>query len=161
MLATTHPYLSVCLALALVTDHLPFASALNFENISTAFVTYNTVVFGFTATAIALAIAIPNSTFIKFLSARKEIKTPYEDFLFILAWNGFVHFVSFFVLMPILFFGKEWWHNEVGNYGVKVYLFVFFSIQLYCCFQFLVTTLSIFELADLYAKFVAKDKGIE
>lgn len=129
---------------------------LNFAPIAGILVTYDTVVFGFTATAIALAIAIPSPTFIKFLSSQKDGSTPFRDFLFILAWNGFCHIFAFFITIPIFLIENPTFTS--GNFkGLNLYIFFLLWVQMYCIFQFMVTTISVYELGDLYANYVARE----
>lgn len=157
ILATTHPYLSAIIALVLVSGRFGI-HPIEVGALTTAFTTYNTVVFGFTATAIALAIAIPNPTFIRFLSKQSsDGGTPFRDFLFILAWNGVVHISAFIVILPSIIFGIEEFHPS-EKIGVEtVYLFALLWMQFYAVFQFLVTTISVFQLGDLYAQYVSHE----
>lgn len=107
LFATTHPYLSGVLSYA-ICHYATTRSPVKFSNFTPTFVTYDTVVFGFTATAVALAIAIPSVTFLAFLSNEKNGRTAFRDFLFVLAWNGVVHIVAFFVLLPSVILGDNW-----------------------------------------------------
>lgn len=161
ILATTHPYLSALIALGLVSGKVDIYP-INIGSLAAAFTTYDTVVFGFTATAIALAIAIPSPTFIRFLSSPDHSGgTPFRDFLFILAWNGVVHIAAFITLLPALSLGLREFTPVAGDANLKVYLFFFFWVQLYAVFQFLVTTISVFELGDLYANYVSHERKHE
>jgi hypothetical protein len=159
ILATSHPYLSGVLSIWIVGW-----SGLTLKPFILAgfFVPYDAVVFGFTATAVALSIALPSERFIKFLSQIKDGSTPFKDFLFILAWNGIVHILAFFLFIPIIFMGDK---IEVasGTDGSPLQIFIFFVIwvQLYSCFQFLVTTLGVYELADLYGTYCAGQRKAE
>jgi hypothetical protein len=120
------------------------------------FVPYNAVVFGFTATAVALSIALPSERFIKFLSQVKDGSTPFKDFLFILAWNGIVHILAFFLFIPIIFVGDSLSLAPGADLNAtRVFMFFVIWVQLYSCFQFLVTTLGVYELADLYGTYCA------
>jgi hypothetical protein len=154
ILATTHPYLSGVLSgLVVGWSGLiikPFVLA-------TFFVPYNAVVFGFTATAVALSIALPSERFIKFLSQIRDGTTPFRDFLFILAWNGVVHIAAFFLFIPIIFMGDSFSFIATNVSASKLQIYVFFVLwaQFYACFQFFVTTIGIYELADLYGTYCA------
>jgi hypothetical protein len=156
VLITTHPYLS-----GLIAGYLVFYSGLELKpfSLASAFLPYDTVVFGFTATAIALAIAIPSERFVTFLSGIKDGSTPFRDFLFILAWNGLVHIIAFFLFLPFVFLPQEWsvFSSRELDWS-KVYVFVLLWLQVYACFQFLVTTLGVYELADLYANYCARQR---
>jgi len=156
VLGTTHPYLSGVIAIALV-----FLSELQLKpaNLVSIFAPYDTVVFGFTATAIALAIAIPSERFVTFLSSIQDGSTPFKDFLFVLVWNGVVHIFAFFILIPLAFVDETWRLKLGGEPSlVLLYFFFLFWLQLYACFQFLVTTLAVYELADLYAVYCARQR---
>jgi hypothetical protein len=156
ILQTTHPYLS-----GIVAFLLTFHSALTIKPYALAgfFLPYDTVVFGFTATAIALAIAIPSRYFILFLSENKENSTAFRDFIFVLVWNGSVHILSFFMFLPFIFMGDSWTLQSSQEVGIsRVYVFVMLWLQFYSCIQFFVTTIAVFQLADLYAQFAAKRK---
>lgn len=155
--ATSHPYLSGLISAGVVYYSTQDGNSLKISNITNTFVTYNTVVFGFTATAIALAIAIPSTNFIAFLSSMKEDRTPYRDFLFVLAWNGVIHIIAFFFLFPAIAFGDNWSLGPNSAKGLNLFIFLQIWIQIYACFQFLVTTIGVYELGDLYAKFVSKN----
>lgn len=158
ILATTHPYLSALIALALVSGKFEIYP-INIGALVGVFTTYDTVVFGFTATAIALAIAIPSPTFIRFLSSPDhDGGTPFRDFLFILAWNGVVHILAFLLLLPAVSFELTKFAPETGDGALRVYLFLFFWVQSYAVFQFLVTTISVYELGDLYANYVSHQR---
>ncbi|MBB5054621.1 hypothetical protein HNQ36_004628 [Afipia massiliensis] len=153
IIATTHPYLSGVLAIWIVgwsdLTLKPFVLA-------GFFIPYDAVVFGFTATAVALSIALPSERFIKFLSQIKDGTTPFKDFLFILAWNGVVHILAFFLFIPIIFIGDA--AVLVPGSGIsKFQIFMFFVlwVQFYSCFQFFVTTVGVYELADLYGTYCA------
>ncbi|WP_439397931.1 hypothetical protein ACRQ5Q_11885 [Bradyrhizobium sp. PMVTL-01] len=153
IVATTHPYLSGLLAMLVVGY-----SGLTVKPFVLAgfFVPYDTVVFGFTATAVALSIALPSERFIKFLSQIRDGTTPFRDFLFILAWNGVVHILAFFMFIPVVFIGDQTSFGPTDAVG-KLQVFVFFAlwVQFYACFQFLVTTIGVYELADLYGTYCA------
>lgn len=151
VIATTHPYLSGLIAVWVV----------GFSNLSLKpfvlagfFIPYNAVVFGFTATAIALSIALPSERFIKFLSQIKDGSTPFKIFLFILAWNGIIHIVAFFLFLPTIFVGDVTLAPHVLS-RYRLYMALVLWVQLYSCFQFLVTTLGVYELADLYGTYCA------
>lgn len=153
ILATSHPYLSGVLAAWIIgwsgLTVKPFVLA-------GFFVPYNAVVFGFTATAVALSIALPSEQFIKFLSQVKDGTTPFKDFLFILAWNGVVHILAFFLFVPIIFIGDtaSLTSNDPVS-ALQVFMFFVLWVQFYSCFQFFVTTLGVYELADLYGTYCA------
>jgi hypothetical protein len=153
ILATTHPYLSGALA-----AWIAFWSGLTIKPFVLAgfFIPYDTVVFGFTATAVALSIALPSERFIKFLSQIKDGTTPFRDFLFILAWNGVVHILAFFLFIPIIFADASvsFAATEAAS---KLQVFMFFALwmQFYACLQFFVTTIGVYELADLYGTYCA------
>jgi hypothetical protein len=156
ILQTTHPYLSGLLSFYLVyisnRDLRPYGLA-------GFFTPYDTIVFGFTATAIALAIAIPSRHFILFLSDKGENSTAYRDFLFVLAWNGCAHIFAFFLFIPFIFLGDHWVYSPANASNMsRFYVLMLLWIQFYSCFQFLVTTIAIFELADLYAQFSARER---
>ncbi|MER8696509.1 hypothetical protein NKI77_26515 [Mesorhizobium opportunistum] len=161
IVATTHPYLSGIMAILIAYDYFEFGLRIKLFPAGGVFVSYDTVVFGFTATAIALAIAIPSPTFIKFLSSMKDKTTPFRDFLFILSWNGFVHISAFFISIPIIILGYDWELSADSSRFMKLYVFIFLWLQFYAAFQFMVTTLAVYELGDLYAKYVAKEKRDE
>lgn len=153
ILATTHPYLSGIIAFCIVgwsdVAFKPFVLA-NF------FVPYDTVVFGFTATAVALSIALPSERFIKFLSQIRDGGTPFKDFLFILAWNGVVHILAFFLFIPAIFIGDGVTLSPGTDLSsLRVFMFFVLWMQFYACFQFLVTTIGVYELADLYGTYCA------
>jgi|SRR5581483_430608 len=155
IVATTHPYLSGIVAFWLV-----LYSGLEIKPYALAgfFVPYDTVVFGFTATAIALAIAIPSTHFILFLSAKKENSTAFRDFLFVLIWNGLVHVFAFFLFVPFLFLERWVLTSSPEPTPSHVLIFCLMWLQLYACAQFLVTTITVFELADLYALHAARER---
>lgn len=123
IVATTHPYLSGVIAIWVVgysgLQLKPFSLA-NF------FVPYDTVVFGFTATAIALSIALPSERFIKFLSEMKDGSTAFKDFLFVMVWNGIVHILAFFFFIPIIFMGDTITVLPSDTVG-KLHIFLFLS----------------------------------
>jgi magnesium-transporting ATPase (P-type) len=153
IIATTHPYLSGLLAAWLVMYSgitiKPFALA-NF------FIPYDTVVFGFTATAIALSIALPSERFIKFLSQIKDGTTPFKDFLFIMVWNGVVHIFAFFMFVAVVIMGDGITVTSTDEASkMHVFIFIVLWLQFYACLQFFVTTIGIYELADLYAAYCA------
>lgn len=157
IVATTHPYLSGFLALSICKNWFGLEKPIKISDITVVFVTYDTVVFGFTATAIALAIAVPSTKFIEFLSSIKDGRTPFQDFLFVLVWNGFVHIFAFFMLLPPIVLGNDWSVGGTQDWVKQIYIFFMMWIQIYACFQFLVTTIGVFELGDLYAKYVSKN----
>lgn len=152
ILATTHPYLSGLLAGWIVgwsdLTIKPFVLA-------GFFIPYDAVVFGFTATAVALSIALPSERFIKFLSGIKDGSTPFKVFLFVLAWNGIVHIVAFFLFIPILFIGDVTVMPSADITKMHVFIFFVLWVQFYSCFQFFVTTIGVYELADLYGTYCA------
>lgn len=153
IVATSHPYLSGVLAAWLVGW-----SSLTIKPFILAgfFVPYNAVVFGFTATAIALSIALPSERFIKFLSQIKDGSTPFKDFLFVMVWNGVVHILAFFLFIPVIFIGDaEMLPSGSDLSPYKIFVFLLLWVQLYACFQFFVTTLGIYELADVYGTYCA------
>ena len=155
--ATSHPYLSGLTSAGLMTYAINENATIKIANLNSVFVTYNTVVFGFTATAIALAIAIPNAKFVAFLSSIGNERTPYRDFLFVLAWNGIVHIFAFFLQFPSIIFGEKWEISSSSSKSLNLFIFVQIWFQIYACFQFLVTTIGVYEMGDLYAKYVSKN----
>lgn len=152
---TTHPYLSGIIAI-----WLAYCSTLEIRPValSAIFLPYDTVVFGFTATAIALAIAIPSERFITFLSGIQDGSTPFRDFLFVLAWNGLVHIFSFLSFLPFVFVDNDWSLRADSSSAARLYVAAVLWIQFYSCLQFLVTTLGVYELADLYANYCARER---
>jgi hypothetical protein len=153
---TTHPYLS-----GLISGLIVFRCGIEVKmsSVSSVFIPYDTVVFGFTATAIALAIAIPSERFVTFLSGIKDGSTPFRDFLFVLVWNGLAHILAFFAFVPFVFISPEWALGASGDLTwVSFYVFIVLWIQFYAGFQFLVTTLAVYELADLYAIYCARQR---
>jgi hypothetical protein len=110
-----------------------------------------------TATAVALSIALPSERFIRFLSQIRDGTTPFKDFLFILAWNGVVHIIAFFSFIPIIFMGDSFSFVATVASISKLQIFMFFVlwVQFYACFQFFVTTIGVYELADLYGTYCA------
>lgn len=166
ILQTSHPYLAGVLAVLTIYPSNPLClSDVTIGNLSAFSFTYNTVIFGFAIAALALAVAIPNDRFLAFLSQRNsEGQSPYRDLVFIFSWTGVVHSVAFFVaLVTLMLYGQD--HKLAGQsrggWGYALLgLYVF--LQLYAFFQFIVTIISAFELADLYAQFLSRrtnDKG--
>jgi hypothetical protein len=153
ILATTHPYLSGLFAIWVVAySGLPVKPFV----LAGFFVPYDTVVFGFTATAVALSIALPSERFIKFLSQIKDGTTPFKDFLFILAWNGVVHILAFFLFIPIIILGDGIGFGPADAFGkLQFFMLLVLWIQFYACLQFFVTTIGVYELADLYGTYCA------
>ena len=158
LIATTHPYLSGCIALWVCYYSYHTPKTIKISTFLSTFVTYDTVVFGFTATAIALAIAIPSTTFLAFLSSERNGRSAFRDFLFILAWNGVVHILAFFILFPAILVGEEWAVDDKSNWSMWIYFYVLLWSQLYACMQFLVTTIGVHEMGDLYATYITKNK---
>jgi hypothetical protein len=71
-----------------------------------------------------------------------------------LAWNGVVHILAFFLFIPIFFLGDVTVASDAVS-KLQVYMVLLLWMQFYACFQFLVTTIGVYELADLYGTYCA------
>ena len=160
VLFTTHPYLSGVIAISYYFYREDLRRAeLSLSSLFAVFLTYNTVVFGFCIAALALAIAIPNEQFLKFISERDEKnRTPYRDLIFVFSWTAVVHWISFVFLFSITIFEGVNYIIPPDNFSIlPVFIFYLFAwVQLYALFQFLVNIFTVFEVADLYSQFLSK-----
>lgn len=133
------------------------------ESVISQMVSYNFMAFGFTIAALTIVFAIPGTRFQHYMFERAEKhpekgRGPWEDALFIMAWNGLVHFVGLisaaFTLAncfdatsgdakPIFAFDG---HPNVELFG----LFLF--VQMYAVCQFLMTLLSSYFFCASYVR---------
>jgi hypothetical protein len=105
ILGTVHPYLSGIIALSLANDYPNNNfNTLTFDNITTIFLTYNTVAFGFSLTAIAICLSTSSQKFINFVSTGPA----FRDSLFVFCWNALIHFICIIVIiLSILYIGLD------------------------------------------------------
>jgi hypothetical protein len=156
--ATTHPYLALSVPLFVIPwfgDDLGL-SALKIGDTITASATYNTVIFGFCAAATALVLAIPNERFLQFISTRAGSTTPFRDIIFVFSWTGVVHWIAFALsLLCLVFYGNDAIIKITSSTSHEYKLFMIYATaQIYAFLQFLVTMIAVYEVGDLYGKFL-------
>lgn len=159
IIATTHIFLGPILSLLLVFDWINLGITFKYSVIANVFLTYDTVVFGFTPTALAVALAIPNSDFLQFVSSPAgKGSTPFRDFVFALTWNGVMHAISFAIVLISLFMFKEDFVFQPASMsiGAKSFFAILFGVQFYSAFQFIVTLITLWQISDLYVNFISR-----
>lgn len=126
-------------------------------------VVYDFTSFGFTIAAMTIVFAVPNRDFMEFMFEVGEKKPeygegPWEDALFIMSWNGFVHFLALvwsFLLLMFAFDYKSDHDPAALNFNhpaIIAMVFLFATIQIYAIVQFIVTMLSIYFFCAAYIR---------
>jgi hypothetical protein len=133
------------------------------ESVVGQMVNYNFMAFGFTVAALTIVFAIPGTGFQNYMFERAEENPekgqgPWEDALFIMAWNGLIHFIglasSIFVLANCF--------KQVSGDSQPVFSFigqpnatifgVFLFFQIYAACQFLMTLFSSYFFCASYVR---------
>lgn len=153
---------AVFVGLLLAFRESSLSKIIDFDVIS-VIVNYNFMSFGFTIAALSIVFAIPNSSFQDYMFRRSREhpergQGPWEDALFIMAWNGFVHFVCLVLSLVILLFSFEMVDGErlaiysFSNCINKLIYSIFIISQTYTIIQFLMTMLSVYFFCSLYVR---------
>lgn len=163
VLGVPQPWLAGLLSLGLLNGWVPSSlPSAKLDDFSTFFATYDTVVFGFCVAAVTIAMAVPNVSFMKFLSKENGTKfTAFQDLVFVFSWTCFSHlfafalcFIATFCLPETATFGS---YGTLGEFSLR---WLMLWIQFYCMLQFGVAAATVFQFADLYAKYLrAKHEG--
>lgn len=154
----------VCAVLAWLVARHPYSLERSMsESVVAQMVNYNFMAFGFTIAALTIVFAIPGTRFQDYMFERAEKnpdkgRGPWEDALFIMAWNGVVHFIG---LVSAVFVLANCFQNIDGN-NAPVFLFsgdanvaafsLFLFVQLYAVCQFLMTMLSSYFFCASYVR---------
>jgi hypothetical protein len=133
------------------------------ESVVSQMVNYNFMAFGFTVAALTIVFAIPGTKFQDYMFERAEKfpergQGPWEDALFIMVWNGVVHFIGLGTAVFTLAncFDSSSGEAEAifafsGHPNAEIFgLFLFF--QLYAACQFLMTLLSSYFFCASYVR---------
>ena len=158
ILIAAHPYIAMLAAYILVFKGQDYdIPKLALGSFSSKAISYNTVVFGFCVTAIALIIAIPNSNFLYFVARNRE--DAYRDLAFVFSWTGVVHWLAFVTdIYSFVVYGSEC--NMLSDHTTpykSAWLFFVVSLQIYAVLQFLVNLIATFEIADLYGMWLVAE----
>jgi len=154
----------VCIAIAWLIASQPYAlERVMSESVVAQMVNYNFMAFGFTIAALTITFAVPTTRFQEYMFERaarnpEKGQGPWEDALFIMAWNGFVHFVG---LATAVFALANCFNSSSGDVK-SVFAFdgspntlifgVFIALQLYAVSQFLMTLLSSYFFCASYVR---------
>lgn len=133
------------------------------ENVIGQMVNYNFMAFGFTIAALTVVFAVPNARFQDYMFERaaknpEKGEGPWEDALFIMAWNGVVHFIG---LGSAVFVLANCFKENAGD-TLPVFSFegfpnapifaLFLFVQAYAACQFLMTLLSSYFFCASYLR---------
>jgi hypothetical protein len=160
ILKSPHLWLSALIALTVVSHGRAYRGFIAPE-ITEVFVNYNFMVFGFTIAALTIVFAVPTQKFVNFLSESGKsipdnVTGPWEKALFIMSWNGVVHFVALICSLSILIFAftesgpdksLSWDMSEIATSAV---FFGYVLVQTYALFQFLASLLSVYFFCAVF-----------
>ena len=153
-----------CAAIAAAIASRPYSAerALS-ESVVAQMVNYNFMAFGFTVAALTIVFAIPGSRFQDYMFERAEKhpergQGPWEDALFVMAWNGIVHFLG---LIASAFVLANCFEYSSGN-PRPIFAFegfpnaplfgLFLFGQIYAVCQFLMTLISSYFFCASYVR---------
>lgn len=162
VIISSQPLFTMILAICFVVPGQFYTSLIRYEVVY-QLVSYNFMAFGFTIAALAIIFAIPSRRFINLMfeaSARNPERGagPWEDALFIMAWNGIVHFSALIASLSAMAFSFDFNKDhspfiwDALGLGTKLTYFLMIWLQLYALVQFLMTLLSIFFFCSSYIR---------
>jgi hypothetical protein len=168
ILFDTQPLISILLG-TLLYFHRDLLERVTAYEVFYQLVSYNFMAFGFTIAALTIVFAVPNQRFVDFMFDASEHFPhrgvgPWEDALFVMSWNGVVHFLSLassLLGMALSFdFSKD--HSPKifllpDNTNAFVYS-VFIALQSYALMQFLVTLLSVYFFCISYIRHLRTER---
>lgn len=141
-----------------------FGHAAKLSDLTIGFVGYAAIALGFCVGGITIALTLPDRDFVERL-ATLEVKNKegnaLSSLLFVFVWTAFVHWCSIaLALLFLLFFGHIE-ATELVDKGLtpRVFLGVATAIATYTLLQFLITTLTLWQVGSLYIGKVRKDAG--
>jgi TRAP-type C4-dicarboxylate transport system permease small subunit len=156
------PQVLVSMGVALlIVAHPTALSGYLTTDITGVLVNYNFMVFGFTIAALAIVFAVPTQRFVSFLieSERRlpdSITGPWESALFIMSWNGFVHFCALVATITTLILcfdytepTKQFAYDATGL-GTKAVFWAASALQIYALLQFLASLLSVYFFCAVF-----------
>lgn len=148
---TTHPWLSALVGVSIAAGCIEVADNLKFFDVAGPLLTYNTVVIGFCVSAMAICFTF-SKRFSAILCRRKDPNSgisAYRDLIFVFSWTALTHLLSSVVLLFSYFiFGNFILHIENG-FSYRIFLII--TVQLYCILQFVVTVITVHQVANIYA----------
>lgn len=166
ILKSPHLWVAVFCGLVIVTHGRAYRGFIA-PDVMEVFVNYNFMVFGFTVAALTIVFAVPTQKFVAFLSEAgstipDKVTGPWEKALFIMSWNGFVHFCALVASLSVLIFSFLEGENakklayDLSDPVTAGVFFVFVSLQIYALLQFLASLLSVYFFC---AVFIEHAKG--
>lgn len=148
---TTHPWLAAVVGGAVAAGYIKVASDLKFFDVAGSLLTYNTVVIGFCVSAMAICFTF-SKRFSAILCKRKDPNSglsAYKDLIFVFSWTSLIHLFSSIILLCYYFIFGNFLMG--GNEYFSFRLFFLVLPQLYCILQFVVTIITVHQVANIYA----------
>ena len=139
---------------------LRYTDLIKFE-IVTQLINYDFIAFGFTVAAMAIVFAVPNGRYIDMMFKAAKLHPekgsgPWEDALFIMTWNGAVHFfalIGTLIAIACSFNLSEEHYPfiwDASKTTTKVTYGFLIAVQIYALLQFFMTLLSIYFFCMRY-----------
>lgn len=160
ILRSAHLWVAVLIGLTVVTHGRAYRGFIA-PDITEVFVNYNFMVFGFTIAALTIVFAVPTQKFVNFLAQSgkvipQNVTGPWEKALFIMSWNGFVHFCALTASLCVLIFSftegdtdkSIFWDVSDPLTGGVYFLYV--TLQVYALLQFLASLLSVYFFCAVF-----------
>lgn len=157
ILFTTHPWLGAVGAIAFADGYIPVADDVQYFDIASPLLTYNTVVIGFCVTSIAICFTF-SKRFSSVLCRQKDSESgisAYEDLVFVFSWTSLVHMVSLLYILVCYVVYGNFKLEEVISRGFNFSAFIFIFMQFYSLMQFFVSIITVHQVAKLYSKLSA------
>lgn len=134
------------------------------------FVSYNFMAFGFTIAALTIVFVVPSDRFTDFMFRASERSPrrgqgPWEDALFLMSWNGLVHFLSLVCSICVLAFCFDYSGDKypliysLDPINNRIVFGGYVFIQIYTIFQFLMTLLSVYFFCASYVRKLRQDRA--
>lgn len=150
---TAHPWISAVISLLVTAEYVPIAKSLKFFDVSSALLTYNTVVIGFCVSAMAICFTF-SKRFSAILCKMKDEQSgfsSYQDLIFVFSWTALSHMAASFLIVIYYFVFSNFEFRDLIQKGFSFYIFSLLTIQIYCFLQFFVTVITVHQVANVYA----------
>lgn len=139
-----------------------FGHAAKLSDLTIGFVGYAAIALGFCVGGITIALTLPDRDFmgrLATLEVEKKEGDALSSLLFVFVWTAFIHWCSIAIALLFLLFFGHIEATELVNRGLtpRICLAVGTSIASYTLLQFLITTLTLWQVGSLYIGKLKRD----
>lgn len=137
-----------------------FSHSAKLSDLTIGFVGYAAIALGFCVGGVTIALTLPESFVSKLakLEISEKEGNALSDLLFVFIWTAFVHWVSIVTALLLLLFFGHIEATDLVNAGVlpRVFLACTVSLAAYTLTQFLITTLTLWQVGNHYVRELRK-----